>query len=114
MQVNENDTKIAPDVSAVPEVGWVLSGRIARNPDVSCRIENDEYALLYNPDTDNTAIIDRSGLLIWNYIEESRSISDIMAYMTTCFSGSPDPVILRKDIEIYLYNLMPEFAVENI
>jgi hypothetical protein len=110
--MNENDKKTISDGSRVPSDGGVLSGRVAINPDVSCRVEDDEHALLFNPDTDNSVLIDRSGLLIWRYIKEPRSVADIVEYLESYFSGCPVPDTIRQDVEAYLHDMIPEFVEE--
>ncbi len=112
MNENENDKNTVPYVSEVSADGRVLSGKVAVKPVVSCRVEGDEHALLFNPDTDNSVLIDRTGLLIWKYIEEPRSVADIAAYLKGCFSGCPVPETLRQDVEAYLHDLIPGFAEE--
>jgi len=112
MNKKKNNKKTIPSVPKVSAGGKVLSGRVAINPDVSCRVEDDEHALLFNPDTDNSVLIDRTGLLIWKYIEKPRSVADIVTYLKGCFSGCPVPDTLRKDVETYLQDLIPEFAGE--
>ncbi|HWQ66111.1 MAG TPA: hypothetical protein VN372_04480, partial [Methanospirillum sp.] len=92
----------------------IFSGKIARNADVSCRKEDDDYALLYNPDIDDSVLIDRSGLVIWDYIEEPRSILEIMTYLTGSFSECPLPDTIRHDTESFLQSLIPGFVVESI
>ncbi len=112
MQANENIEILESDLFNAPADKNVLSVRVERNPDVSCRIEDDEHALLYNPDTDNSILIDDSGLLIWNYIEESRTVAEIMTFMTGCYSDCPEADVLQKDVVLYIRNLIPEFALE--
>ncbi len=90
----------------------MISGRVIVNPDISCRVESDDYALLFNPDTDNTVLIDHSGLLIWRFIDEPRSINDIISYLKGCFSNCPDIDTLEQDIIKYLSDLIPEFVLE--
>jgi len=113
MQDKKIDEKMELCVSETPERGALFSGKIVRNPDVSCRIEEEGYALLFNPDTDNSILIDQSGLIIWKYIEESRSVTEIMEYFKGCFSGSPGEDTVRQDVETYLRNLTPEFTLET-
>jgi hypothetical protein len=108
----KNNKKTTPHILKVPADGAALSRGVVINPDVSCRIEDEEHALLFNPDTDNSVLIDRTGLLIWKYIDKPRSIADITTYLRTSFSGCPVPETLRQDVEAYLHDLIPEFAEE--
>lgn len=114
MNEDKKDKNSGSDSSEVPVDRRVLSDRVVINPDVSCRVEDDDHALLFNPDTDNSILIDRTGLLIWRYIEEPRDVADIIGYLMICFSGCPAPDTLRQDVEVYLRDLIPEFATEII
>lgn len=48
------------------------------NPDVSCREEGPDGALLFNPDTDAVLVINPTGLVIWQALEQARTKDDII------------------------------------
>jgi len=89
-----------------------LNGRITANPVVSCRVEGDEGALLFNPDTDNTLLINPTGVMLWNFISQPRTVDEILAYIRESFSNSPDHASLRKDVITFVTDLVPDFISE--
>jgi len=95
-----------------PEKAIDLTGKIAANPVVSCRIEGDDGALLFNPDTDNTLLINPTGIFIWNFISQPRTIEEIVEYITRSYSSSPDRASVQKDVESFVTDLAPDFVSE--
>lgn len=51
------------------------------NPDVSCREEGPDGALLFNPDTDQVLIINPTGLLIWQALAQPRTLAEVVAWL---------------------------------
>ena len=98
-----NDT-IAPEIN--------LTGMVVANPTVSCRIEGEDGALLFNPDTDNTLLINPIGLSVWAFLAQPHSVDDIVSYLTTLFSESPDHSVVMQDVEAFIGELAPEFISE--
>ncbi len=82
------------------------------NPVVSCRIEGDAGALLFNADNDSTLLINPMGIMVWNYISQPRTIEEIVDYITKSCTNSPDHASLRKDIETFVTDLAPDFISE--
>ncbi|MGA2934441.1 MAG: PqqD family peptide modification chaperone [Methanomicrobiales archaeon] len=94
------------------KTGIRLDGRITANPVVSCRIEGDNGALLFNADTDNTLLINPTGIIVWNFINQPRTVEEIVEYITRSCSNSPDHATVRKDIETFVTDLAPDFISE--
>lgn len=94
------------------KTGINLNGRIAANPVVSCRIEGDDGALLFNADTDNTLLINPTGIMVWNFINQPRTVEEIVEFVAKSYSNSPDPATVRKDIETFVMDLAPDFIAE--
>lgn len=92
--------------------GINLNGRITANPVVSCRTEGNDGALLFNPDTDNTLLINLTGIMVWNFISQPRTVKEIVAYITKSYSNSPDQASIQKDIETFVADLAPDFIAE--
>jgi hypothetical protein len=88
------------------------TGRIMADPVVSCRLE-DGGALLFNPDTDTTLLINSSGLLVWNFLQKPRTIEDIAVYLMTHFSGFRDTPAVIQDAEAFVQDLTPDFITED-
>ncbi|MGB9723927.1 MAG: PqqD family peptide modification chaperone [Chloroflexia bacterium] len=49
------------------------------NPDVSCREEGPEGALLYDPDADRALVVNATGLLIWRVLERPHTLEEVVA-----------------------------------
>lgn len=51
--------------------------RFLANPDVSCRVEDENGAILYNPDTSSCQVINAVGLELWQALSEPRRLKDL-------------------------------------
>lgn len=90
MKPDINNVDPAQNSDETNKTGINLNGKITANPDVSCRIERDEGALLFNPDTDNTLLINPTGIIVWNFINQARTVDEIVEYITKSFRNNPD------------------------
>jgi len=88
--------------------GEVNMGKITKfltNPDVSCRIEDEDGAVLFNPDSDSAQIINQIGLDIWRSLEKHpRSLSEIISYIKSIYESAPEDDV-RKDVEGFVMDL---------
>ncbi|MCX6689172.1 MAG: PqqD family peptide modification chaperone [Methanoregula sp.] len=112
MKPEKKNTGTANDLENTNPLGICLDGKIIVSPVVSCRIEGDDGALLFNADTDNTLLINPSGIVIWNFISQPRTVEEIVEYITKFFANSPDHASVRKDIETFVTDLAPDFVSE--
>lgn len=87
--------------------------RYQGNPGVSCRIEGDEDAILYNPDSDNTILINHTGIAIWQFIRNPRTEDEIARYLRDFFNNKPDPETLKQDIGEFLTILGEEYCTKT-
>lgn len=62
------------------------------NPDVSCREEGPDGALLFNPDTDQVVVINITGLLIWEALEAANTRDGAVAAVKERCDNVPDEV----------------------
>ena len=53
--------------------------RYVVSPDVSCREEGPDGALLFNPDTNDVLVINTTGLLIWEALADPRTQEEVTA-----------------------------------
>ncbi|MBN1272509.1 MAG: PqqD family peptide modification chaperone [Candidatus Aminicenantes bacterium] len=77
------------------------------NSVVSCGEEKDG-AVLFNPDTNDTAVINISGRLLWHFLETPHSIKEMSLYLTEKF----DDVSLEQateDVTQFVQNLLSDF-----
>ncbi len=80
------------------------------NPLVSCGDEEDG-AVLFDPDTDNTIIINLSGRAIWAFLEAPRTVDEIAAYLVETFRSVSAEQALQ-DAAQFIESLMPDFVFE--
>jgi len=71
-------------------------------PEVSCR-EEDDGAVLYNPDIDKAIIINPTGLMIWNHIQKPQHMNEIVNYVSEIFTEKPENI--QSDIQNFLDSL---------
>jgi hypothetical protein len=84
--------------------------RYLANPVVSCREEDADGALLFNPDADDTAIVDATGQVIWELLRTPHTLAQIVAHLTEMFRV-PDPAQAASDVERFVQALLPDFIV---
>jgi len=112
MEPDNNTTGPAKNMENPKQAGISLDGKIVANPNVSCRTEGDEGALLFNADTDNTLLINPTGIMVWNFLNEPRTVAEIVEYISRSYSNSPDHASVKKDIETFVTDLAPDFISE--
>lgn len=57
------------------------TARYLANPDVSCRIEDEDGAILYNPDTKSCQVINAVGLELWQHLGAPRSMDELTDHL---------------------------------
>jgi hypothetical protein len=81
------------------------TSRYAINPDVSCREEGPDGALLFNPDTDEVLVVNVTGLLIWQALAQTSSQDEVIAaLMEQCINVPKDQI--AEDVEEFLGQLI--------
>lgn len=71
------------------------------NPDVSCRIEDDSGALLYNPDTESVQVINAVGLEIWETLASPRTIHAIVNHIVDVCRDVPENSV-KEDVQQFI------------
>jgi hypothetical protein len=112
MEHDKNTTGPANIHEHTIKTGISLNGQITANPVVSCRIEGDDGAILFNADTDSTLLINPTGIIVWNFLNQPRTVEEIVEYINKSYSNSPDHASVRKDIETFVTDLAPDFITE--
>jgi hypothetical protein len=64
------------------------------NPDVSCREEGPDGALLFNPDTDDVLVINVTGLLIWQALAKPRTQAQVVEVLLEQCENVPEGEII--------------------
>ena len=75
------------------------------NPDVSCREEEPDGALLFNPDTDKVLLINTTGLLIWRALDRPRTHDQVVAALGELCNNVP-PNQVDRDVREFLAQLL--------
>jgi hypothetical protein len=81
------------------------------NPDVSCREEGPDGALLFNPDTDDVLVINVTGLLIWQALAEPSSQEDVAAALVEQCNNVPEGQV-AQDVEEFIERLIDRGFVD--
>ncbi len=81
------------------------------NPDVSCRDEGDDGGLLYDPDTNDSVLINPSGLLLWSFLESPRTLPELTQHLVKEL-GAPTEEQANQDATEFIEGLLPDFVVE--
>lgn len=90
--------------------GYLMSERTYRaNEVVSCVDEGEDGAMLYNPDKDDTVVLNPSGRCIWALLSAPRTLEEIAGHLATAY---PDVTVeqARKDAEQFMQVLVPTFV----
>jgi hypothetical protein len=94
-----------------PSSGHRGTDRFVANPVVSCRAE-EGGGILFNADTDNTTLINNTGLVTWHYLAEPRSLDEIVSHLQAIFRNIPDKAAVARDADAFVSDLLPEFIME--
>jgi len=82
------------------------------NEVVSCVDEGEDGAMLYNPDKDDTVLLNPSGRMIWSFLAAPRTLDEIARHLATAY---PDvtPEQARKDATAFIESVAPDFIMTN-
>jgi hypothetical protein len=61
-----------------------------RNPDVVVKEEDEDGALVFNPDTDQIRVLNPTGFHIWKLCDGSRDLSGITSAVQESFDQVPE------------------------
>jgi len=86
--------------------------RIIADPVVSCRPEEDG-ALLFNPDTDSTVLINSTGLIVWKFLKKPRTIAAVAVHLIKTCSDIQDRTAVSRDVDTFVQDLSPDFIVQE-
>ena len=83
------------------------------NPRISCRKEEPEGAILYNPELNIFHVLNESGLEIWRSIEKPSTVKEIVYNLTRHFEDVPVEDVVA-DVEEFLSTLTRAEFVQEI
>ena len=81
------------------------------NEVVSCVDEGEDGAMLYNPDKDDTVVLNPSGRGIWALLSAPRTLDEIAGHLATAYPDVTREQAL-KDAEQFIQSLLPDFVEE--
>jgi len=81
------------------------ASRYVQNPDVNLREEDEDGALLFNPDTDRVELLNSTGLYIWKLCAEGRTISEVVAAFKADFDELPEDEV-ASHVEEYINQMV--------
>jgi len=79
-------------------------------PVVSRRDEADG-TLRYNPDVDDVGVISGSGLALWLFLAEPRTLAEITAHITATYAGV-NAEQAAADAAAFIEQLSPTYVIE--
>ncbi len=82
-----------------------------QNKDVIFRQEEDE-AILFNPDTSDTIVINSTGCFIWSLLDGKRTKEDIVSEMVRAYDASVEK--LKDDFTKYIADLEARNFIEKV
>jgi hypothetical protein len=80
------------------------------NPAVSCGDEQDG-AVLFNPDADDTAVVNPTGRALWAFLETPRTVDEMAAYLVETYQGVSAEQA-AEDAAQFAQSLAPDFLLE--
>jgi len=82
------------------------------NDVVSCVDEGEDGALLYNPDKDDTVLLNPSGRGIWALLATPRTLEEIAGHLAAAYPDVTREQAL-KDAEQFVQSLVPGFVIPS-
>lgn len=79
-------------------------GVLRRNPDVVLREEDEDGALLFNPDTSEVRVLNATGLFVWRMCD-GVSEDDLVSALSGAFDSVP-PGRVREDVDRFMSGLL--------
>ena len=91
-------------LSQVKDFNKMRDTKYSINPDISCRIEENDGALLFNPETDAVNVINPIGLAIWQSLEYPKCKKEIIEYLLDTCEDVPEDQV-AQDVNDFIDKL---------
>ena len=72
-----NDTELKID----------LNTRLAVNPNLVLRVEDDDCALLFDPDKGSVEMLNSTAVEIWRLLDGQRSLTEVVEQLSASYDG---------------------------
>jgi phage baseplate assembly protein gpV len=90
-----------------------IASRFLRNPDVVLREEDEDGALLFNPDTNQVKVINPTGLFIWQHCDGQNGLGGIVKSLMEAFEDAPANQV-SQDVQEFLEGMLQSGFVGTI
>ena len=74
------------------------------NTNIVLRVETDDWALLFDPDSGDVVGINPVGVVVWRCLEKRLPFHEIILALTSSFDAVPDTV--EKDVREFIGGLI--------
>ena len=78
------------------------------NEVVSCVDEGEDGAMLYDPDKDNTVLLNATGRVIWALLDVPRTLDEVSEHLTATYPGLTREQAVQ-DVEKFFESMVPDF-----
>jgi hypothetical protein len=82
------------------------------NDVVSCVDEGDDGAMLYNPDKDDTVLLNPTGRIVWSLLDTPRTLDEIAGHLAAVYPGVTREQA-RQDAEQFIQSVVPNFIIPS-
>lgn len=79
-----------------------------RNPDVVLREEDEDGALLFNPDTNQVRVLNATAVFLWHLCDGSKAVGDMAAALKNHFEDVPE-----KQAEDHVKSFMDDMTANG-
>jgi hypothetical protein len=70
-----------------------LDTRLSVHPGLVLRIEDDDCALLFDPDNGRVQMLNRTAVDLWNLLDGKRSLRDVINCLSDIYDGVDDAAV---------------------
>ncbi len=85
-----------------------------RNPNVVLREEDEDGALLFNPDTNQVQVINTTAVFIWKACDGEHTLEAILTALQEEFDETPPADALRQEIQVYLDGMLQSGFISRV
>ena len=78
-----------------------------QNPDIIVKEEDEDGAIIYNPDTDQVKLLNPTGLFIWKLCNGTNGNVDIIQEINNSFSDIPENNVVNQ-MESFITSMLQD------
>ena len=84
-------------IEVVPMKGKsTRADKFIRNPDVVLHEEDEDGALVFNPDNDQVKVLNRTGFFIWNLCDGRHDLESMLFALENSYRGTDDHQVSQQ------------------